>query len=135
MAEGDTWVNALIGAVVTTVLGGFVPLVPVLGGGVAAYLEGGDRNAGVKVGAISGLIALIPFILLVLLAASILSTMGMGMGFGMFGADGMMIGFGAGVGLFMLFVALIFGLIYIVGLSIVGGWLGNYVRHDTDIDI
>jgi hypothetical protein len=52
--EGEFWVNAVIGAVVA-VVSSFVPLSPALGGGVAAYLQGGTRTVGAKVGAVFGL--------------------------------------------------------------------------------
>jgi len=133
MEEGDTLVNALIGGILTFVLAGFVPLAPVLGGGVAGYLEGGSRNDGLKVGAIAGFIAMIPFVLLVVFAGSILGAIGIGMP--MMGPEGALFGVGAGLGLLFIFIALVFGLLYIVGLSAVGGWLGNYVKYDTDVDL
>ena len=131
MAEGDTWVNALIGGIVTIVGAGFVPFVPILGGGLAGYLEGGDRNDGLRVGVYSGLIALVPFFLFAILLSGFVSMMGvgfmdMGMGPGFFGLAG-------GFTIVAIVFALIFGLIYVVGLSALGGWLGNYVKHDTNI--
>lgn len=61
--ERSPWVYALIGAVVTVVTA-FIPFSPVLGGGVAGYLqEGGDRE-GLRVGALSGLLAAIPIMLI-----------------------------------------------------------------------
>ena len=135
MGEGDTWVNALIGGVITLVIAGFVPFGSVIGGAVAGYLQGGDRNDGLKVGALAGLIALIPFVLLLLFMGSIFGALGMGAGMGMFGPNGMMVGFGAGFGAVVLLFALFVGLIYIVAFSTVGGWIGNYVKYDTDVDI
>lgn len=43
----NTFFNALIGAIVSVVLG-FIPFSPVLGGGIAGYLEGGDSRDGAK---------------------------------------------------------------------------------------
>lgn len=60
--ERSIWLNALIGSVVTVVTA-FIPFSPVLGGGVAGYLQqGGDRD-GLRVGALSGLLAAIPIML------------------------------------------------------------------------
>lgn len=128
MAEGDTGVNALIGAVVTVVASGTM-VGPVVGGAVAAYLEGGSRDDGLRVGVYSGLIALVPFLLFAAFAVSMLGLMGggfMGPGHGMFG-----LGFAFGSVAF-LFV-LLFWLVYVLGLSALGGWLGNYLKYDTDI--
>jgi hypothetical protein len=40
-----------------------------------------------------------------------------------------------GAGFVILLFVFLFAVVYIVGLSAVGGWLGNYVRYDTDVDI
>ena len=63
--SSDTLMNALIGGVVTFITAFFVPFSPVLGGAIAGYLEGGDGDSGLKVGALSGAIALIPLLLIV----------------------------------------------------------------------
>lgn len=132
MAEGDTGINALIGAVASIVLGSFVPFAPALGGAISGYLQGGDRSDGLRVGAISGAIALIPALLLGFLAFGIMSTFALG---GMMGGMGRApFGVGAFSLVFFLFAA-VFGAIYFVGLSALGGWLGNYVKYDTDVDI
>lgn len=129
MAEGDTWVNAFIGAIVTIIGSGFVPFVPILGGGVAAYLEGGDRDQGIRVGLYAGLIALIPFILFAILLSGFIGMMGFG-----FMQTGMgMSGFGTGLTVFAVVFVFVFGMIYVVGLSALGGWLGNYIKYETDI--
>jgi hypothetical protein len=57
--------SAIVGAVVTVVLS-VVPLSPIVGGAVAAYLRGGDREEGLRVGALSGGIAAVPILLLLL---------------------------------------------------------------------
>ena len=54
MAKRDTRINASLGAVATALLSGFVPLAPLLGGGIAGYLEGDKRDDGVRVGLLSG---------------------------------------------------------------------------------
>ena len=130
MAEGDTFVNAVIGAVVGVVLSGFVPFSPVLGGAVSGYLQGGDREGAVRIGALAGAIMLVPMLLLFVVVGPIflalLGMSGMGMGnMGLAGAIG---------GAFFLF-ALLLGLVYTVGFAALGGWMGNYVRYETDIEI
>jgi uncharacterized membrane protein YbhN (UPF0104 family) len=56
------WMNALIGATVT-VLTAFIPFSPALGGGVAGYLQQGGDREGLRVGALSGLLAAVPIML------------------------------------------------------------------------
>lgn len=130
MEEGDTLVNALIGGAITFVAGNFVPFAPVFGGGVAGYLEGGDRMDGVRVGAYSGLIAFVPILALGFVLTSII---GFGFGIGIISGTGAA---GAGlVGIVFLFFFLVIGFAYFVGGGAVGGWLGNYVKYETDIDV
>ena len=123
MAEGDTWMNALIGAIVTTLAGPIIPFAPIAGGAVSGYLEGRD---GARVGAYSGLIALIPTVLFAMLIMSILGGLLVGLG----GLDGFLVG---SLGVFVFVVLLIFGLIYVVGLSILGGYLGVYLKEETNL--
>jgi hypothetical protein len=125
MAEGETLVNAVLGALATIVLSPFVPFAPVAGGAVSGYLQGGRRDDGLRVGAVSGAIALIPVVLVVFFVGGIFLTMFTG-GFGMPGAMG-------GLGAVILIFGLLFAVVYTVGLSALGGWLGNYVKYDTDI--
>ncbi|MFC7027910.1 DUF5518 domain-containing protein [Halomicroarcula sp. GCM10025324] len=124
MSEGDSTLNAVIGAVATALLSGFVPFAPVFGGALAGYLEGGDRNDGLRVGVVSGLIgaaiAAVLFIAGFLVFAVFLGTAGAPWMFGTFG-------------LVIFIVGGILGGVYIVGLSALGGWIGNYVKNDTSI--
>ncbi len=64
MSTDNTLLNAVIGAIATFGLS-FTGISPVLGGALAAYLEGGDTGDGLRVGALSGLIAALPLGLLV----------------------------------------------------------------------
>jgi len=114
----DSTLHALIGAVVTVVFS-FIPFSPVLGGGVAAYLNDADTSDGVRIGAVSGLIATVPLLLFGLLVFAI---------FGLFtisgpGMNGMALGLG---GLFVLLLVAVVAVAYTVGLSALGGYLGSY---------
>lgn len=129
MAEGDTFVNALIGAVVNAIAGALIPFGPVVGGAVAGYLQGGSREDGLKVGALAGAIALVPMFLLLLLFGGLIFAILAGTGAGA-GIPFVAGGFGI-----IAFFVFIFGAVYVIGLSAVGGLLGNYVKYDTDVDI
>ncbi|MDZ7702613.1 MAG: DUF5518 domain-containing protein [Halobacteriales archaeon] len=123
MNDRSRLLNALIGAAVTIVLT-FIPFSSVLGGAVAGYLEGGELGDGVRVGALSGLLATAPFLLLFFFVGSILSFGLMGMGGGRMLAAG---------GAFVLLV-LVFSLLYLVGLSALGGAVGAAVKGNPDLD-
>jgi len=125
MGDGDTLLNAALGAVVSVVLSGAVPFAPLVGGGVAGYLQGGDRNEGLRVGFVSGLIAVIPAAVVFALVFSFVTTVLIGAG-----EVAVPTLFGALFALLALFV-----FVFVVGLSAVGGWLGNYVRYDTDFEL
>jgi len=122
MAEGDTLLNAVIGGIASIVLS-FIPLSPVLGGAIAGYLEGGTRSTGLRIGVYAGIVAAIPLALFMIAAIAI---------FGSFLAIGPGGGEGAAI-LVVFLVVVVFMALYTVGLSAVGGWLGNYVRYDTDL--
>jgi len=126
MAEGDTLVNSILGAVVTVVTASFVPFSPVFGGLLAGYLEGGGRDDGIRIGVISGAIALVPFVVVAVFVVSIVSVFLLGTMMG----PGRVFG---GLGFLALGFVFVFAAVYTVGLSALGGWLGNYIRHDTDI--
>lgn len=124
MEEGNTIINAAIGAVATAILSSFVPFAPLFGGAVSGYLEGGDRNAGLRVGAISGAIGLILSALL----------------FGLFFLFFILFLAGAGpthavsaFGILAFLAVFLFTAVYMIGLSAAGGWLGNYVKYDTSL--
>ena len=121
MGQGDTLLNALIGAVVSVVLA-FLPFSPLLGGAVAGYLQRGSREDGLRVGAISGLITMIPLFL-------VASLFGGFFFLPVFGVDP---GAVFGLGFLFLFVLLLF-VLYTVALAAVGGYLGAYIATETDL--
>ena len=79
MGTGETWTNAIIGAVITLGLS-FTGVSPLLGGGVAGYLQNEQPERGAAVGAISGAIAALPAILLLALAIGVFLLSGPGPG-------------------------------------------------------
>jgi hypothetical protein len=122
MGEGDTWINALIGAVVT-VITSFTGVSPVIGGVVAGYL---NRRDGVKVGALSGIVASIPLLGLLFLVGSVFAFLP-------FAGPGMMNGPGALFGLagFVVVVfAFVVALLYAVALGALGGYIGQYLYQE-----
>ena len=128
-AEGpNTLVNALLGGIAAVVLA-FLPFSTVLGGALAGYLQGQDTGEGLRVGALAGVVAVVPFALLfVLFGGAMLAFVPFGMGMGMDPRVGI---FGAfGVVLFLLFLLL--GLVYTVGLAALGGVLGAYLNRELD---
>jgi hypothetical protein len=115
MNTDNTLLNAVIGAVATIGLS-FTGISPVLGGALAAYLDGGDTENGLRVGALSGGIASLPvaaFLAIALLFLPFTGDLGIAVG-----------GF--------LFVAVIVALAvgYTVALSAVGGMLGAYLKSE-----
>lgn len=125
MGEGDTFLNALLGALVTVVLTA-IPFSPVVGGVVAGYLQGPDRGAGARVGAIAGAFAALPLVLVFLLfggvALAILPFAGPGPDFAVVSVLGL---------IFLLFMFL-FVMLYSVALSALGGYLGAALK-DEDV--
>jgi hypothetical protein len=109
------WQAATVGAVVAAVLS-FVPLSPLLGGGVAGYLRSSDGN-GTRVGALAGLLVAIPAVLLVGF-----TTVGLYTGLAVLAESGLrllIVGLMAGGALFALAVS--------VGLGGLGGYLAPII--------
>ncbi|WP_159901580.1 DUF5518 domain-containing protein [Salinirussus salinus] len=118
MVERTELKNAAIGAVVTVVLA-FTGFSALLGGGIAGYLQKVSPERGVKTGAISGGIAVIPILLVLVL------------GFGLFLWQPGALGAG-GVELAIVLLVM-FPLLFawIIGLSAVGGYAGAYLYSDA----
>ncbi|MFC7325304.1 DUF5518 domain-containing protein [Halorubrum rutilum] len=112
---GNTYLNALIGAVATVLLS-FTGVSPVLGGAAAGYLEGGETSDGLRVGAISGAIASLPALGILLLFLFLVPVAP---------EPGVAIGGGAVV---LGIVAVAFG--FVMALSAVGGVIGTYAKRE-----
>lgn len=134
--ERSTVVNALVGAAVTVVLA-FLPFTPAIGGAAAGYLQGGDAAAGLRVGALSGLIATLPLVLVFVLVGTVFSLVGTAVAVGSMVPLGTL-GVEAG-GLLILIVAFVLlaflvAMGYLVALSALGGAVGAYIRGDSGLD-
>lgn len=121
MAEGDTILNAIVGAIVTTVLF-FIPFSPVAGGAVAGYLQGQDTSSGIRVGALSGGFSALPMMFFALVFGGlVLGVIG-------FGAPDLAL-FSV-VGFFMLILGFLLFLAYSAILGAAGGYLGAALKDD-----
>jgi hypothetical protein len=111
----NTLVNALVGAVVTIVTAPLLPLAALVGGAVSGYLQRGDVSDGVRVGALSGVIAALPAFLVMWVVVGVL----------LLGADLLF-------GLTSLLAVLVFvGVVgYLVAAGALGGALGAYLRKE-----
>jgi len=112
---------ALAGAVVTVVLS-VIPFSPVVGGAVAAVRYDRGYAAGLGVGALAGVVAAIPFAVLLVPAVWLVSYLG-------FVAPS-----SPAYGVFVALVATLF-LAYTVGGSAVGGLAGVTLDRHTDRDL
>lgn len=120
MATARTIVNAVIGALVAVVLS-FVPLSPALGGLAAGFLEGPESREGLIAGTVAGLFMFIPF---ALFGMVFMTFFGIGFGFGVAPASGLLF-------VLLVFGSIVFGLlVYVVGLSMLGGLLGSYLARE-----
>ncbi|TKX75906.1 hypothetical protein EXE46_02055 [Halorubrum sp. GN11_10-6_MGM] len=119
MDTENTLLNAVVGAIASALLS-FTGISPLLGGAVAGYLNG---DGGLRVGALSGAIASIPIVGLLLLVLLL---------FPFFGFFGFPIEAGIAAGGVFIFGAIIVigGVVYSVVLSALGGLLGVYVKNE-----
>ncbi|WP_246310136.1 DUF5518 domain-containing protein [Halorarum halophilum] len=117
MPADDTLKNAAIGAVASIVLF-FLPFSPALGGALAGYLQGGDTDEGLRVGALSGAIAAVPLAVLAVLVTAVFVIAAPGR---------------AALAFVVFFVVVLFvALLYGVGLGALGGLLGAYLNEEFD---
>lgn len=111
----STLFNAAVGAAISVLLLFFVPPFSTLVGGViSGYLQGGDVRSGAWIGAVSGFLTTIPILLL---ASAVLAI-------GFFVPEGLPIA---------LVVVLLAGFltVFVIGLSVVGGAIGVYLKEDV----
>ena len=120
MANRNTWINAAIGAVITIGLS-FTGFSPLLGGGVAGYLQKETPKCGAKVGAASGAIATLPVVLVMCLGLLLYA----GIPAASPGAPG-----GLELAIIFLFMLPMIAL-WFVGLSAAGGYLGGYLWTES----
>lgn len=114
MVNHGTLVNAIVGAIVGILLS-FIPFSTVIGGAMAAFLEGPDHREGALAGAIAGVITFLPAAGIAVLA---FAFVGVGTAF-----EAIPVG-GAAFLIVAVLVAFTTILIYTVGLALVGGFLG-----------
>jgi len=121
MGRGDTLLNAAIGTAVTVLLS-FTGVSPLLGGGVAGYLQQEGRTSGATVGAVSGLVASVLFLVFSALFFGLFR-------FGLAPA----VAFSAPGGpelLVLLVIAVPMVAVWNVGLGALGGYVGAYIYED-----
>lgn len=123
--EGESRSNystfALLGAVLTVVLS-FLPFSPALGGAVSGYLERGESNRTISIGALAGLLPMLP-----LLAILVFVLGGVVAGLVAVDQAGMSIVVGA-----VLFFTLMFVAIIGAGLGALGGYVGGQIAESRD---
>jgi cell division protein FtsL len=113
MATDNSYVNALVGAVVTVLLS-FIPFAPLVGGAVAGFLE---RREGTRIGVFAGVFAAIPLFLLLLLFGGALTVIPIPHG----GVESIVV---------VVLLVVFFLLLYVVVLSAVGGVVGVYLGEE-----
>lgn len=111
--------NAVAGSVAAVVLS-FIPFSQALGGAVAGYLEHDATGKSVRVGAVSGLLGVVPAVVvvpfvLVGLLSGLAATSASGLGTVVVGVT---------------VVGVLFGAAFAAGLGAAGGYAGGYVADD-----
>lgn len=120
MNNRETLKNALIGAVVTIVFA-FTAVSPAIGGAVAGYLQQEPPMRGARVGALSGAIASLPFLVVLGLGVAVF-----------FGTSPGGVGAPGGVELAIILLLIVpLGVLWNAGLSAVGGYVGAYIRTNS----
>lgn len=108
-----SWIVGVVGATVASVLG-FVPFSPVLGGAAAGYLDPNPDATGIGVGTLAGVFGSLPLLVITVFASAGLIVS---------------VPSEAVVAVVVLVgIAVIASLVYFVGLSALGGYLGHWAR-------
>jgi hypothetical protein len=118
-----TWTDAAAGGVVTAVTSFLLPFAPMLGGFAGGYLHRNERTSATRVGALSGLLSVLPL-------AVALSFLAAGVAVGTLRVDAV------GVALLVVgvvLVSLLFTALFSGGFGALGGYLGGQLR-DRDAD-
>lgn len=116
MKNRSIWFNAVIGAGVTIILS-FTGFSPLIGGAVAGYLQQESPKRGATIGAIAGVIAIVPIIGLIVLGIAFVFLVGSV-------STGIPGGLELGIILLILFPLLF---LWIIAASGLGGYLGAYL--------
>jgi hypothetical protein len=116
MIERTELRNAAVGAIVTIVLS-FTGFSALLGGGIAGSLQREPPKRGVRVGALSGGLASLPIVLILLVGFVLVLGQPSALGVG-----------GALELVLVLFVMFPLLFAWLIGLSALGGYLGAYLR-------
>lgn len=106
--------NALIGGAVTAITAFLIPLSPLVGGAIAGYLQGATEGNGIKFGALSGAIALVPLLVIVPLGLFFFVLRPIA----------------AASVFFIATLAIGFLAVYTIGLGALGGLLGVYLYDE-----
>lgn len=120
MVSSRTIINAIIGAIVGVVLS-FLPFSTVIGGVVAGFLEGPNKRDGMIVGALAGAITFVP---IAGMAALMIGVLGFEMSVAAAPTEGF------AVAVFVILLLTLFLLVYTVGLSLLGGYLGAVLARE-----
>lgn len=115
MTHTRTLLNAALGALVI-VFFWYIPGSPLLGGGVAGFLQGETPDEGMKVGALAG--TFVPFVMILFASVVFVLTGRSVFGRWPFGVAGMVLIMGLGA-------------LYTVGLGAVGGYIGPTFVSDS----
>jgi hypothetical protein len=110
---------AVLGAASTAVLS-FIPFSPVIGGGVAGYLEHTVTGRSIGVGALAGFLAMVPGLIIMVFV-----TIGLYAGFNAAEEGGLGIVVATGMSLVLVFVSA-----YGAGLGAVGGFAGSWLAEN-----
>lgn len=117
---GSFRANAITGAVAALVFS-FVPFSQALGGAVAGYLEHGVSGKSTRAGAASGVVGVLPALVIVPFV-----LVGISNGAGAIGEQGLTLFVGG-----IVLAALVFGTALAAGLGALGGYVGGAMADDT----